>query len=100
MSVWPNEAPVSPLSGSDGALVSVSIEVESRQLESLLEALAAVDFPINPQIQHLRATSVVEFPAYEPHVQEVRRTVSAFGFDPENVRTRSMWEKIAAVSAS
>lgn len=99
MSVWP-KVPAAPLSGSEGALVSVSIEVDSRHLESLLEALSGVDFPINPQIQHLLATSVVEFPAYEPHVPEVRRALAAFGFDPENVRTRSMWEKIAAVAAS
>src|SRR5664279_6422817 len=53
MSVWPNTLPVTPsLSTAEGALVSVSIHVEPHCLESLLEALALVSFPINPQIYH------------------------------------------------
>ena len=46
-------APTNPaLSGSEGTLVSVSICVDPRHLEPLLEALAQVSFPINPQIYH------------------------------------------------
>ena len=53
MSVWPNTRPLVPsLSTAEGALVSVSIHVEPHCLESLLEALALVSFPINPQIYH------------------------------------------------
>jgi hypothetical protein len=100
MSVWPNEEPAAPLSSSQGALVSVSIAVDSRHLESLLEALASVSFPINPQIHHdCAAATLVEFPAYEPHVEEVRRAIEAFGFDPQSLRTRGMWDKIAAAGA-
>ena len=40
------------LCGREGALVCVSISVDPRSLESLLEALAELDFPINPQIFH------------------------------------------------
>jgi len=51
MSVWPKILQESPsLSTAEGALVSVSIHVEPHRLESLLEALALVSFPINPQI--------------------------------------------------
>jgi len=96
MSVWPKDVPEGALSSSEGALVSVSITVDSRHLESLLEALASVGFPINPQINHDSAATVVEFPAYEPHIEEVRRAIQAFGFDGSSVRTRGMWEKIAA----
>lgn len=92
MSVWP----IAPLASSEGALVSVSITVDARRLESLLEALASVPFLINPEIRHDRTVSVVEFPAYEPHVNEVRSALSAFRFDPDTVRTRGMWEAIAA----
>ena len=53
MSVWPKLPPVTPsLSTAEGALVSVSIHAEPHCLESLLEALAQVSFPINPQIYH------------------------------------------------
>ena len=54
MSVWPTTQPVTPsLSTAEGALVSVSIHVDDPHcLESLLEALAQVSFPINPQIYH------------------------------------------------
>ena len=57
MSVWPKPLPrgwgdTPSLSSSEGALVSVSISVDPHCLESLLEALAQVSFPINPQIYH------------------------------------------------
>ena len=45
MSVWPKTPPLAPsLSTAEGALVSVSIHVEPHCLESLLEALAQVEF--------------------------------------------------------
>ena len=52
MSVWQCTPSASPLSGSEGELVSVSISVDPRDLEGLLEALAHISFPINPQIFH------------------------------------------------
>ena len=87
MSVWPKTLPVAPsLSTAEGALVSVSIHVEPHCLESLLEALAQVSFPINPQIYHdaaliyryadgreqTESITLVEFPAYEGRLDEVR----------------------------
>ena len=109
MSVWPKTLPVSPsLSGREGALISVSIDVDPRRLESLLEALAQTSFPINPQIYHdaaivylhadgreeTRATTLVEFPAYEARLDEVRNALDSYGFEPASVQATSMLDEI------
>ena len=96
MSVWPKTGPTSlSLPESEGALVSISIRVAPRHLELLLEALALIEFPINPQIFHEAGPgSLVEFPAYENHLDEVRKALQAFGFDPECLRVTSMLETI------
>lgn len=102
MSVWQSlpSLPVSApsLSSSEGDLVSVSIPVEPRRLEALLESLAQTSFPINPQIYH-EAVTVVEFPAYGGQLDEVRATLSAHGFDPAGFEYTAMLEKIQAASA-
>ena len=99
---------MSVLCGREGALVCVSISVEPRHLESLLESLAQVSFPINPQIYHdaalvyrfaddheeSEATTLVEFPAYEGQLQEVERGLAAFGFDPACLRVNGMMDEI------
>lgn len=95
MSVWQNTPPT--LSGREGELVSVSISVEPRELESLLEALAIVSFPINPQICHGPET-VVEFPAYEGGLADVRQVLQATGFDPRKLRVTSMIEELHALA--
>jgi hypothetical protein len=88
---------VSMLSGNEGELVSVSVDVNPRSLEALLEALAQVTFPINPQIYH-GAVTTVEFPAYETRLEEVRRILKVSGFDPASVNCVSMIEKVAAAA--
>ena len=102
MSVWPafSSSPVSvpSLSSAQGDLVSVSIPVEPRRLEALLESLAETSFPINPQIYH-EAVTLVEFPAYEGQLDQVRATLSAHGFDAVSVRYTAMLEKIQTASA-
>src|SRR6516165_462897 len=105
MSVWPRSiSPAPPLAGSDGVLVSVSIHVDPRYLESLLEALAHVDFPINPQIYHEAAliyaledgreisqpTTLVEFPAFAGRLPSLQNALAAFGFDPESMAVTDM----------
>jgi hypothetical protein len=91
-------------------LVSVSINVEPRNLESLLEALAQLDFPINPEIYHDAAlvylypkgreetqpATLVEFPAYRGRLPQVRAALSAFGFDPSIVYVAGMMDAIHA----
>jgi len=108
MSVWP-EAPAL-LAGSEGELVSVSIDVDPRYLESLLEALARLLFPVNPQIYHdaemvysysdgreeVRSTTLVDFPAYEGQLSEVRAALESFGFDPACLQVTSMLDEIHA----
>ena len=109
MSVWPKTLPSAPsLSGSEGNLISVSINVEARFLESLLEALAQASFPINPQIYHdaamvyvyaddreeIEATTLVEFPAYGGQLEEVRRALEMYGFDPASLQVTSMLDEI------
>jgi hypothetical protein len=76
MSVWQCAPSASVLCGSEGELVSVSISVDPRNLEALLESLASIDFPINPQIYH-GARTTVEFPAYAGRLQQVRTAVTA-----------------------
>ena len=83
------------LSGSEGALVSIRVTVEPRLLEDLLESLAAVSFPINPQIYHGRPT-VVEFPAYEPRLDELRGVLRRAGFEGAVLRISPMLDAISA----
>ena len=109
MSVWPKTPPVTPsLATAEGALVSISIHVEPPCLESLLEALALVSFPINPQIYHdaalvyryadgreeTESIPLVEFPAYEGRLDEVRCAVQAFGFPPDCIHAVGMLDEI------
>ena len=109
MSVWPKTLPVTPsLSTAEGALISVSIHVEPPCLESLLEALALVSFPINPQIYHdaalvyrypdgrdeTESVTLVEFPAYEGRLDEVRRAVEAYGFPLDCIHAIAMLDEI------
>ncbi len=113
MSVWPETPLLFPsLSTAEGALVSVSIHVEPHCLESLLEALAQVSFPINPQIYHDAALiyryadgreqtepiTLVEFPAYEGRLVEVRQALEAYGFAADCMRAVSMLDDIQSDS--
>ncbi|HLK46563.1 MAG TPA: hypothetical protein VKT49_00430 [Bryobacteraceae bacterium] len=108
MSVWPTATPASStaLCGSEGELVSISVPVEPRDLERLLEALATLEFPINPQIYHdatvvyvagdgterAEPATLVEFPAYADQVRKMRSVLEASGFTGEAVSVASMLE--------
>jgi hypothetical protein len=82
------EPQTSSLFGTDGELVLLRVTVEPRLLEELLEALAHLDFPVNPELHHLVAQVAVEFPAYASRVDEVRRILQAGRFDPNALETR------------
>ncbi len=86
------------LSGTEGELVSVRVSVEPRLLEELLETLAQVPFPINPQLHHQplsnHGSTIVEFPAYSGRLEDVRRTLARAGFDPQTVEVKNMLEEI------
>ncbi len=83
------------LSTPEGELVSVSIQVDPRYLEDLLECLAEIDFPINPQIYHGRPTSV-EFPAYEARVPALRKKVQSAGFTSNTISVKPMVDALFA----
>jgi hypothetical protein len=110
MSVWPSFSASPSLNGSEGALVSVSVAVEPRLLEDLLEALAQLEFPINPQIYHDAAvryvfadgreeidpTTLVDFPAYVGRLPEIRRVLELYGFPEASLHVTSMLDEIHA----
>jgi len=76
-----NAVPCPQPFGLEGDLVSLRISVEPRQLEDLLEALARLDFPVNPQLYHRPGHVTVEFPAYSDRVDEVRDGLRRTGFN-------------------
>jgi hypothetical protein len=113
MSVWPNHSGASrALETSEGALISVSVSVEPKLLEDLLEALAQLQFPINPQIYHdaalryiyadgreeLHPTTLVDFPAYAGRLGEIRRILGAYNFAPDSLQVTGMLDEIHAES--
>jgi hypothetical protein len=72
--------PETALFGREGELICLSIATEPKLLEDLLEALAALDFPVNPQLYHRTAEVRVEFPAYSSQVEQVRDALLRQGF--------------------
>ncbi|MCZ2076196.1 MAG: hypothetical protein HUU41_17635 [Bryobacteraceae bacterium] len=111
MSAWPNLGPTTAvLSGASGRLISITIAVEPRLLENLLETLSQLSFPVNPQIYHqgsilsthpegdreAKATTLVEFPAYERDLAEVESVMEAYGFSRDSVYVRDMLEELHA----
>ena len=110
MSVWLDISATRSLAlrGSEGELVSISVAVEPRDLEELLEALAALDFPINPQIYHdaavvyveaggrqrLEPATIVEFPAYGGRLSKIRAVLDAGGFSGSALSVSAMLDEI------
>ena len=80
MSAWPDNQNPS-LCGTEGELVSVRITVEPRLLEKLLDVLAALSFPINPQIYHGAPATLIEFPAWAGRLREIEEALTRSGFD-------------------
>jgi hypothetical protein len=91
MPVWsdPTSARL-PLFGSDGELIALSISVEPRFLEELLDALAQLDFPVNPELCHQPGCVSVEFPAYAGNYMQVRDALERAGFDARALQSSSM----------
>jgi hypothetical protein len=74
------------LFGREGELISLSVATEPRLLEDLLEALATLDFPVNPQLYHRPTEVLVEFPAYSSQVERVRDALLRQGFAGDGIR--------------
>ena len=79
-------APEPALFGRDGELISLKISTDPRLLEDLLEALASLGFPVNPQLYHRPSEVLVEFPAYSSQVDHVRDVLLGQGFDDGCIR--------------
>ena len=73
-------------SRENGELLLVRLRVESRQLEEVLESLAALPFPVNPDLRHVGLQSIVEFPAYEDRLETVNSALAPFELRAETVR--------------
>ncbi|MGA2879484.1 MAG: hypothetical protein ABSG13_11075 [Bryobacteraceae bacterium] len=78
--------PESALFGREGELISLAIATEPKLLENLLEALASLDFPVNPQLYHRPAEVLVEFPAYSSQLPQVRDALLRQGFDTTGIQ--------------
>lgn len=70
-------------SREEGELLLVRLRVESRQLEDVLDALAELPFPVNPELCHVGIYSVIEFPAYESSLDTVREALAPFDLTVE-----------------
>ena len=81
-----SSAPEVALFGLEGELISLSIATEPKHLEDLLEALALLDFPVNPQLYHRPTEVRVEFPAYSNQVEQVREALMLQGFDGDGIQ--------------
>ena len=79
-----------------GQLVFVRLTVEPRLLESVLEALALADFPINPQLTHQRHT-LIEFPAYRGQLKQLDSLLRGWAIE---VSARDMLDEIRAPEAA
>jgi len=88
---------IATLTGLEGELVLIRICVEARHLEDLLEALAEVPFPLNPQICHQPET-VVEFPAYSSRVHEIEQVIAKLGLEASQMTVVNLLESIARAS--
>ncbi len=73
-------AVASPLfAGPEGELLLVRLQVPAVNLETVLDSLALLPFPINPELRHGYPESVVEFPAYATRTEEIRCVLDASG---------------------
>ncbi len=80
-------------------MVLVWVSVEPRQLEDLLEVLAGLEFPVNPELRHRTGHVLVDFPAYGGHVREIRETLERYGFDPRGLDVFRILEAPLVASA-
>jgi hypothetical protein len=70
-------------SREEGELLLVRLRVESRQLEDVLEALADLPFPVNPELCHIGLFSLVEFPAFAGRLAAVNAALAPFELQAE-----------------
>ncbi len=87
------------LTGSEGELLSIHIFAPWRDLESVLEALARVDFPINPEITHGQPLTEIAIPVFSNQVGEVRGALSGNGLSHCRMEVRSFLRELTAAAS-
>ena len=78
------------LFGAEGELVLTRVSIDPRPLEDLLEALALLNFPVNPELHHHIAKVSVEFPAYTSNLAAIRAALQSQGFDLDSLEVYGM----------
>ncbi len=78
------------LAGAEGELLCATVRVHPRDLEDLLDALARIPFPVNPEIHHGGPLTAVDFPLFSGRLPEVEAVLRASGFDRAALDVRSM----------
>lgn len=95
MSAWSAAVSRTPcLVGVEGELLQIQVSTDPRLLEELLDCLAGLPFPINPQIYH-GVPTIIEFPAYERQLDRVRTALRNYGFDDAAISVNSMLQAIS-----
>ena len=82
------------LCGTEGELVLLRLAVSPHLLEDVLESLAHIPFPVNPQIIHAAGNVTVEFPAYENQVDCTRKLLEKGRWPAENLEIVKMLNAI------
>ena len=59
--------------------VLVRLSVEPTSLEDLLDTLAGLDFPVNPNILHHATAVTIEFPSSLRDVNKIKDALAMFG---------------------
>ena len=59
--------------------VLVRLSVEPASLEDLLDTLAGLDFPVNPNIQHHATAVTIEFASSLRDVNKIKDALAMFG---------------------
>ncbi len=88
------------LAGREGELLLVRIRIPSAQLENVLDLLAELPFPINPELEHGHPESSVEFPAYASRTAEIREALHAAGLDSVRIEIQPMLAALANTVAA
>ena len=68
----------------------VRVGVAAREVEDVLETLAGLDFPVNPELFHSGGETIIEFPAYGHQLEEIHSVLP----EQTKVETVSMLAEI------
>lgn len=78
------------LAGAEGELLCATLRVHPRDLEDLLETLARIPFPVNPEIRHGAPDTTVAFPLFSGRLPEVEAVLREGGFGGNALELRAI----------